>query len=125
MSSPTSRLRLVISTTTIPRASVLAYALIAAQRCSNAASGVESAGPPTAPNKTLTSVIPICTVERKVVGFCASFRAAAALLLPSLANCCKRAFREETTAISDITNMPLIRSKRKRIKTSRMIPDIN
>src|SRR5262245_52733258 len=61
---------------------------------------------PNAPLVIPMSVIPTWMVERKCEGSVASASAVAAPPLPSSASCCRRALREETTAISDIANKP-------------------
>src|SRR5271157_2320452 len=58
-SSLNTRDRVVINTTTTPSANESAYGTKAGQLLSSAASGIENAGPPSAPSSTLTSVIPI------------------------------------------------------------------
>lgn len=63
-------------------------------------------------------VMPICTVDKKVLGDLASARAAAALELPALAADSSRALRADTKAISDIEKRPLSKMSPKRIRIS-------
>jgi hypothetical protein len=63
--------------------------------------------PPKAPARVPTRVMLIWIVERKGVGSLARSRAVSAPELPSPAICWSLAFREDTTAISDMAKMPL------------------
>jgi len=51
--------------------------------------------------------MPNWTVERKCAGLLASASARPAPMRPPSLNCCKRALRADTIAISDITKTPL------------------
>src|SRR5829696_1868559 len=74
--------------------------------------------PPKAPLRIPISVMPVCTVERKRVGFRASTSAVSAPLLPSSARCCSLTLRAETIAISAREKNPLVRMSRIRISIS-------
>ena len=88
------------------------------------ANRAEIAAPPKAPAKMPIRVIPICTVESKLLGELANSKATFAFLLPRLADCCKRTFRAERIAISDIANTPLATIRRKTIRISWNTDDI-
>src|SRR5262245_31030395 len=80
-------------------------------RLSCASICLETVAPLKAPARMPISVMPICTVERKRSGASASSRAARAPASLS-ARCCNRAFRDDTTAISDMAKTPLAISNR-------------
>ena len=61
---------------------------------------------PKIPFRIPIDVIPICTVDKKLVGSSASLSAVLAPLSPSAACLAKRALRAVTMAISDIAKTP-------------------
>ena len=63
-------------------------------------------------------VIPICTAERNLSGSEASFRAVLARLLPLSASAWRFDLRADTTAISDMENIPLSRIRKRIMKIS-------
>ena len=71
------------------------------------ASGPAMVASAKAPEKMPTSVMPICTVDRKRVGDSASASAARARASPLSASCRRRTLRDDTTASSDIASRPL------------------
>ena len=63
-------------------------------------------------------VMPICTADRNLSGSEARFRAVLADLLPLLASACRLDLRADTTAISDMANIPLSRIRKRIMKIS-------
>src|SRR5262245_10118663 len=106
-SSAITRDTYVIATTTITNAIVSLYSASHDICRSLEESRSVSVRSPIAPVRIAIRVIPICTVARNRSGWFASSRAVCAPWLPSFANCCRRGLRDETTAISAITKMPL------------------
>ena len=118
-SSPKMMVRKVMITTTI------AVAVISAARswmgkvaCSHLANGAENAASPTMPFITLIEVMPICTVDRNLVGLSCSSIAACAPASPVSTITCRRALRLAVSAISDMANMALTRIRKIRRTTS-------
>jgi hypothetical protein len=64
------------------------------------------------------TVIPICTVLKKVLGALANSRAAFAFRLPCAAKASSLAFLAETKAISDMENKPFNKMSKKRMNIS-------
>ena len=62
------------------------------------------------------SVMPTCTVERKLVGSSPSFSARAAPRLPALAIASRRGRREETMASSDMAKKPFSTTRTRTIR---------
>ncbi len=89
-----------MAATTSPTATLRAAFSPSPSPCSHAARSPASVAPPKAPARTPTSVIPICTLERKRPWFSSSRKAARAPLLPASAMAVRRGRREDTTASS-------------------------
>ena len=82
----------------------------AAVEPASAASRSPSVAPENAPDKTPTSVMPICTVDRKRPGLRAELeRAAGAVARSRSIIALRRAGRDETIGSSDIASRPLMR----------------
>jgi hypothetical protein len=105
--------------TTMASASPSAMPCKAANCLRYCASRSAIVAPEKAPASTPTSVIPTCTVGRKVAGWSASSTATAAPLAPRRAMAFSRALRAETTASSDIAKKPLSRISARTMKISR------
>ncbi|SMG64912.1 hypothetical protein BMETH_284_2 [methanotrophic bacterial endosymbiont of Bathymodiolus sp.] len=86
--------------------------------CNQSASGLANTASPTIPLNTPIDVMPICTVDKNLVGSSDNLSATAADLSPSAANFTKRAFLAVTRAISDMANKPLVTIRPIRISTS-------
>ena len=86
--------------------------------CSQTAIGCENAASPTMPFSTPIDVMPICTVDRNLVGFSCSTWAATAPGSPASAITASRALRDAVSAISDIANIAFSRIRKSSRATS-------
>ena len=120
-SSPITSEKYVMTATTNPKAILSAYGARNSIWAIGPVSFAASVAPPNAPAKMPTSVMPICTVERKRLGASASSSATFARPLPWSARRRNRAFFEDTTAISAIAKTPFAISNRKMMAISRAI----
>ena len=87
----------------------------------NAVSFTDIVAPPKAPAKIPMRVIPIWTVERKVLGDFESFNAATALLLPPKASFFNLDLDDETIANSEPAKSPFRKISSNIITTSNKI----
>ncbi len=120
-SSPSTRVRYVVTTTTTPSARGPATAATSGNRSSHCSRCEAMRAPPNTPVKTLTRVMPTCTVGRKRCGSSASRRALAAPARPLRSSTARRARRAETRASSLIANTPFSRISSSRSRISRPI----
>ena len=97
----------MVATTTKVKASGRAMSARRGTRARISVSGSERVAPEKAPAKMPIRVMPICTVERKLVGSSARRMARAAPRLPARAITSSRARRAETMASSDMAKKPL------------------
>ena len=118
-SSPMMSERKVMAVTTMANATDVAYGASHVTRVNCSASTSAMPTPPKAPASTPTSVMPTCTVERKVLGLAARSSAARAPASPvSSTRCSSRVRLAVITANSDMENTPLITSKMRMTTTS-------
>jgi hypothetical protein len=68
--------------------------------------------------------MPICTVDKKLLGEAISLKAALAFAFPSFAHCSRRTLRAETIASSDIEKTPLAIISKMMSKASKAREDI-
>ena len=111
-SSPMIREKYVMRATTIAKATELALRPNSGRGSNIGARYFDKLAPPNAPEKTPTSVMPICTVLRKRSGFSINVRTVRALRLPSFDHCWSRDFFEETMAISAMAKIPFSMRRR-------------
>ena len=86
--------------------------------CSQADSGCENAASPTMPFSTPIEVMPICTVDKNLVGSSCNTCAARAPGSPASTITVSRALREVVKAIYDIANKALTRIRNSSRATS-------
>ncbi len=111
-----------MTSTTSSVASSLAAGCSIGTSASSTAMRAETRAPPKVPIRMLTSVMPTCTVGRKVCGSADSFSAAVAPAVPFRSSTISRARRTETIAISLRANRPLMRINSRMIAISKPGP---
>lgn len=106
--------------TTIVVDIILEYADEAGNVAIQVSNSVAICAPENKPVRIPMSVMPIYTVDKNRVGSSCSTLATSAPLLPFFRSISRRAFLDETKAISDIENMPFksIRPRMTKISTS-------
>ena len=112
-SSPKMMVMMVMVTTTSAVAPTAAVCWAMPKNfTSQVAKGAAKAASPTMPLSTPMDVMPICTVDKNLVGLSCRSIAACAPGSPLSTMTCKRALRLALSAISDMANRPLSRIKK-------------
>ena len=118
-SSPKMIVRKVMLTTTMAVAAICATSSSTSIKpSSHSASGRENAASPTMPLRMPIDVMPICTVDRNLVGFSCRSIAACAPGSPASTMTCSRALRLAVSAISDMAKAPFKRIRKASRATS-------